>query len=310
MASSNKAVYHQRSPTIPSQLTILLLGCPDQTGQRAAQPGWQLFPLPPSLPSLHPSIPCSILSTLPLLCAQPRDLICLVISGLACSAQLHSKVKLDKGIGASPCKTASPWQLLEWAADCRREWRRREERGGEGGEGGGWRMYLRGRQTPIHFSLFQRGVLCQEGSQLRRRKLFKVETKHQVLPGTNLVHNTVLELIQSVQQASTETLARQRVLKCVMDHVEICHIYFVNADHRTPCLTAEITAMWERFLQPSEKPHDHLLFFLVLTRHNRYLLWHHFLWIVVNSKSVMSILMPNHKITTKIITTKEFFGGW
>lgn len=36
------------------------------------------------------------------------DLICLVISGLACSAQLHSKVKLDKGIGASPCKTASP----------------------------------------------------------------------------------------------------------------------------------------------------------------------------------------------------------
>ena len=81
-----------------------------------------------SLPSLHPSIPCRILSTLPLLCAQPRDLICLVISGLACSAQLHSKVKLDKGIGASPCKTASPWQLLEWAADCRREWR------GEGGQ--------------------------------------------------------------------------------------------------------------------------------------------------------------------------------
>lgn len=73
-------------------------------------------PPPPSPPLFHPSI----LSTLPLLCAQPRDLICLVISGLACSAQLHSKVKLDKGIGASPCKTASPWQLLEWAADCRR----------------------------------------------------------------------------------------------------------------------------------------------------------------------------------------------
>ena len=257
---------------------------------------------PPSIPSLHPSIPCSILSTLPLLCAQPRDLICLVISGLACSAQLHSKVKLDKGIGVSPCKTASPWQLLEWAADCRREWRRREDRR----RWGGWRMYLRGRQTPIHFSLFQRGVLCQEGSQLRRRKLFKVETKHQVLPGTNLLHNTVLELIQSVQQASTETLARQRILKCVMDHVEICHIYFVNADHRTPRLTAEITAMWERLHQSSENPHDHLLFFLVLRHHNRYLLWHHFLWIVVNSKSFMSILMSNHKITAM----KMFSWGW
>lgn len=112
-------------PSIPSQLMILLLGCPDQTRQRAARPGWQLFPLlPPCPPPIHPSI----LSTLPLLCAQPRDLICLVISGLACSAQLHSKVKLDKGIGASPCKTTSPWQLREWAADCSREWRRREER--------------------------------------------------------------------------------------------------------------------------------------------------------------------------------------
>lgn len=73
-------------------------------------------------------------------------------------------------------------------------------------------MYLRGRQTPIHFSLFHGGVLCQEGSQLPRRKLFKVETKHQVLLGTNLLHNNMLEHIQSVQSASNETLARQLIL--------------------------------------------------------------------------------------------------
>lgn len=126
-------------------------------------------PPPPSPPLFHPSI----LSTLPLLCAQPRDLICLVISGLACSAQLHSKVKLDKGIGASPCKTASPWQLLEWAADCRRV----EEEGREEKCVGGRRMYLRGRQTPIHFSLFRRGDLCQGREPATKTEAVQSEDK-------------------------------------------------------------------------------------------------------------------------------------
>lgn len=63
--------------------------------------GWRPpFPHPPCPPPFCPSS----ISTLPPLCAQPRDLICLVISGLACSAQLHSKVKLDECTGASPCK--------------------------------------------------------------------------------------------------------------------------------------------------------------------------------------------------------------
>lgn len=153
-----------------SQLVSLLIGCPDQSRQKAAQLGWQLLPLlPPFPPLFHPSI----LSTLPLLCAQPRDLICLVISGLACSAQLHSKVKLDKGIGASPCKTASPWQLLEWAADCRRV----EEEGREEKCVGGRRMYLRGRQTPIHFSLFHRGDLCQGREPATKTEAVQSEDK-------------------------------------------------------------------------------------------------------------------------------------
>lgn len=62
---------------------------------------WQL---PPPLPPCPPPFCPSSISTLPPLCVQPRDLICLVISGLACSAQLHSKVKLDECTGASPCK--------------------------------------------------------------------------------------------------------------------------------------------------------------------------------------------------------------
>lgn len=56
--------------------------------------------------------------TLPSPHSQCPDLICLVIWGLARSAQVQSKVKLDKGIGASPCKTVSPWQLADWAEDC------------------------------------------------------------------------------------------------------------------------------------------------------------------------------------------------
>lgn len=84
-----------------SQLEILLLGCPDQSRQRAVQ----VDSLPPPQPPPHPPPFCSSgLSALPPLCAQPRDLICLVISGLACSTQLHSKVKLDECTGASPCK--------------------------------------------------------------------------------------------------------------------------------------------------------------------------------------------------------------
>lgn len=100
-------------------------------------------------------------------------------------------------------------------------------------------MYLRGRQTPIYFSLFHRGVLCQEGSQLRRRNLFKVETKLQVLLGTNLLHNNTLELVQSLQSASKETLARQLTLLCVIDVTVICHIYFVSSDLRILCSTVE-----------------------------------------------------------------------
>lgn len=56
-----------------------------------------------------------------------------------------------------------------------------------------------------HF--FYREVLCQEVSQLSRRKLFKVETKHQVLPGLNMLHNDMQELIQTVQSASKKNLA-------------------------------------------------------------------------------------------------------
>lgn len=107
-------------------------------------------------------------------------------------------------------------------------------------------MYLRGRQTPIHFSLFHRGVLCQEGSQIQRRDLFKVETKHQVLLGTNLLHNNMLELIQSVQSASKETLAGQLVLLCVIDIIVICLIYFVNSDLQTLCLIVEKRCVQER----------------------------------------------------------------
>ncbi|CAB1432648.1 unnamed protein product [Pleuronectes platessa] len=65
-------------------------------------------------------------------------------------------------------------RLLEWAADCCGV---EEEEGGED----------------------------KDESQLPRRKLFKVETKHQVLPELSLLHNNMLELVQSVQSASKET---------------------------------------------------------------------------------------------------------
>lgn len=113
-------------------------------------------------------------------------------------------------------------------------------------------MYLRGRQTPIYFSLFHRGVLCQEGSQLRRRNLFKVETKLQVLLGTNLLHSNILELVQSLQSASKETLARQLILLTVIDVTVICHIYFVNSDLRILCSIVEKRYVQEKcsFLCP------------------------------------------------------------
>lgn len=160
-------------PLLPESINDSPLRCPHQTRQWTVQPGWQLLPLLPlSLPPCPPPNHLSILSTLTLLCAQPRDLICLVISGLACSAQLHSKVKLDKGIGASPCKTASPWQLLEWAADCCREWRRREERRRWRDEGCTWEG---GRHQ--FTSLFSTGEFCvrkgasyQDGSCLKWRQ--------------------------------------------------------------------------------------------------------------------------------------------
>lgn len=122
-------------------------------------------------PLLLPPAPPSRASPAPSQC----DLICLVISGLACSAQLHSKVKLDKGIGASPCKTASPWQLLEWAAD----WSRVEEEGEEEDGGRGrWRNGVMKDDVPERKADKQlREAPSQEGGQWWRRTLFNVETK-------------------------------------------------------------------------------------------------------------------------------------
>lgn len=110
---------------IQTRQVVLSWSCssyPDPTWYRAAQDAWQPPCFLVCLPPIHPSI----LSTLPLFCTQPRDLICLVILELACSAQFHFKVKLDKGIGDSPCKTTSPWQLLEWARQRVEEGRRLE----------------------------------------------------------------------------------------------------------------------------------------------------------------------------------------
>lgn len=124
---------------------------------------------PPPPPFPPPSLPPS-----------QCDLICLVISGLACSAQLHSKVKLDKGIGASPCKTASPWQLLEWAADWSRVWRRRRMRRmegrREGGRGGGRNGVMKDDVPERKADNWLREAPSPEGSQWWRRKLFNVET--------------------------------------------------------------------------------------------------------------------------------------
>lgn len=115
----------------PVQLEILLSGCPDQSGQRAAQAD---TPPPPSPSTLLP------------LCTQPRDLICLVISGLTCSAQLHSKVKLDEGTGASPCKKRFTLTAAGVGSGLH------SSAGGRGWREGGWRHGEK-VHTQIHLSM-------------------------------------------------------------------------------------------------------------------------------------------------------------
>lgn len=64
-------------------------------------------------------------------------------------------------------------------------------------------MYPRGRQTPIHFSF----LLCQGG----RQKLFKVETKHQVLQGAATTCSSKLSRSHGGPDASSCTVWRSLV---------------------------------------------------------------------------------------------------
>lgn len=59
-------------------------------------------------------------------------------------------------------------------------------------------MYPSRRQTPIHFSLFSQGSFVSRREPTTKTEAVKVETKHQVLLGTNVLHNNMLELVQSV----------------------------------------------------------------------------------------------------------------